>query len=721
MKKILLLLLCTFSAFSQHYGKIAQKIKGFEDKKVRFEQESIFSKLSDFNDFSLKNNIADATIAALNLENINKLIAENKSYIELEIPYNGKKITVLLYKIEIHTEDFQIDSDKQKNIAFEKGLFYRGIVKNDYNSLASFNFFKNQMSAIISDSEFGNLVIGKLEAPENINNYIIYEDSKLKIPYNFKCATVEEDLKIESNSVQSVNSNRCATIYFEMDYSLFLANGSSSTQSAVWMNSVYNNVQTLFNNDGISTAMKSLFIWTSPDPYTGTSSLQNLNTFRTVRPVFNGDIGQLVGIDGGFGGLARAVNGLCNIYNYSYSDLDFAFQSIPLYSWTVNVISHELGHLLGSPHTHGCFWNGNNTAIDGCGPTVNAIYAEGTCPTAPLPTTVQKGTIMSYCFLIPSIGINFANGFGPQPSARMIQNINNSICLSTDCINTCISQISNLNLSNSTNTTATISFTDANSSNQQWQYSVASHPFANNVWTNISTNSFVIPNLASNTYYKICVRPICPQGVIVVPNCIFITTNADFCAGQPFTDTGGLNNNYQDDENWIRTIVPIGLNNKLKVVFSNVNIELNYDFLYVFDGLSTSNTNLTPSGITGSSIPGPFQSTAASGALTFKFLSDGNTVASGWNASFNCVNLGIGNNDFIDFSYFPNPVKNNIEINSKNEIQNITIYTIEGKLIYSDNKKFFKNTISMLDFAKGTYLFKLTFENKPIMFKVIKE
>jgi len=39
-----------------------------------------------------------------------------------------------------------------------------------------------------------------------------------------------------------------------------------------------------------------------------------------------------VGIDGGFGGLARAVNAICNIYNDSYSDVNFAFQAVPLFS-----------------------------------------------------------------------------------------------------------------------------------------------------------------------------------------------------------------------------------------------------------------------------------------------------------------------------------------------------------------------------------------------------
>src|SRR4029079_15718221 len=39
----------------------------------------------------------------------------------------------------------------------------------------------------------------------------------------------------------------------------------------------------------------------------------------------------------------------------------------PTYSWNVEVCTHEMGHNMGSSHTHACVWNGNNTQIDDCG------------------------------------------------------------------------------------------------------------------------------------------------------------------------------------------------------------------------------------------------------------------------------------------------------------------------------------------------------------------
>jgi hypothetical protein len=84
------------------------------------------------------------------LSKINQVFNSKDNYIELEIPYQNQSISVLLYKINPFTEDFQIDTDKQKNVAYQKGVYYRGIIKNDMNSVSSFNFFNGEFNGIIS-------------------------------------------------------------------------------------------------------------------------------------------------------------------------------------------------------------------------------------------------------------------------------------------------------------------------------------------------------------------------------------------------------------------------------------------------------------------------------------------------------------------------------------------------------------------------------------------
>jgi hypothetical protein len=53
----------------------------------------------------------------------------------------------------------------------------------------------------------------------------------------------------------------------------------------------------MYNNDGIQ-LLKSLFIWTTEDPYSK-FFIRLLFQFNEVRPVFDGDLGQLLGIDPG--------------------------------------------------------------------------------------------------------------------------------------------------------------------------------------------------------------------------------------------------------------------------------------------------------------------------------------------------------------------------------------------------------------------------------------
>jgi hypothetical protein len=95
--------------------------------------------------------------------------------------------------------------------------------------------------------------------------------------------------------------------------------------------------------------------------------------------------------------------------------------NIPTYSWSVEVITHELGHNFGLPHTHSCTWplDPNSPAvkekIDDCG-NLAGYTTEGTCTTT---TTSGQGTIMSYCHLVSGRGINFNLGFGTKPGDKM--------------------------------------------------------------------------------------------------------------------------------------------------------------------------------------------------------------------------------------------------------------------------------------------------------------
>lgn len=117
--------------------------------------------------------------------------------------------------------------------------------------------------------------------------------------------------------------------------------------------------------------------------------------------------------------------------------------------------------------------------------------------------------------------------------------------------------------------------------------------------------------------------------------------------GDTFTDSGGAGGNYSVNENIVNTICGNG-SDFAQVTFTAFNTESNWDALYVFNGPSTASPiipsgnpattgGFPPDGYVGTTIPGPFTSTDASGCLTFQFLSDASVTRPGWEAGVTCV------------------------------------------------------------------------------------
>ncbi|MFT7590090.1 MAG: hypothetical protein ACI959_002313, partial [Limisphaerales bacterium] len=136
---------------------------------------------------------------------------------------------------------------------------------------------------------------------------------------------------------------------------------------------------------------------------------------------WNGDVAQLLSTrSAGLGGIAFLDGNYCSgNANFAFSNIWTFYGAFPSYSWTIDVVTHEFGHTLGSPHTHSCSWSGG--AIDNC------YTPEGSCGFGPPPAS-SGGTIMSYCHLTSS-SKDFTLSFGPQPSNLILNNIDNMTCL----------------------------------------------------------------------------------------------------------------------------------------------------------------------------------------------------------------------------------------------------------------------------------------------------
>ncbi|MCB9174915.1 MAG: T9SS type A sorting domain-containing protein [Flavobacteriales bacterium] len=99
-------------------------------------------------------------------------------------------------------------------------------------------------------------------------------------------------------------------------------------------------------------------------------------------------------------------------------------------------------------------------------------------------------------------------------------------------------------------------------------------------------------------------------------------------------DFGGPTKNYNDNENYTWTIAPTGASS-INLTFTSFDVETNFDYLYIYDGPTTASPQLAGSPFTGTTFPPVFNS--STGAITFRFTSDGATTKPGFNANYYCI------------------------------------------------------------------------------------
>ena len=97
----------------------------------------------------------------------------------------------------------------------------------------------------------------------------------------------------------------------------------------------------------------------------------------------------------------------------------------------------------------------------------------------------------------------------------------------------------------------------------------------------------------------------------------------------------GYTGNYANNQDMTLTITPADPNRTLKIDFQSFSLESGWDYLYIYNGPTTSDPLINT--YSGSSLPPSIVGTSASGAITFRFTSDGSVVYPGWVASVTCL------------------------------------------------------------------------------------
>ncbi|MBV6479828.1 MAG: hypothetical protein HGGPFJEG_02624 [Ignavibacteria bacterium] len=403
------------------------------------------AKFTNIDLFKFKNKISGDDAFRSSAVSPIKLILQNKTRslllkqkpenITFRIPLSDKSVMELeltrTYPVSSDFELFGLSAEGKAPLNYTEGLHYQGLIKGDENSIASVSIFNEFVMGIISD-ENGNYNLGSIKdnSGNYTNEYVFFNDAEMSVINNYKCALDDNEEKFilplqESvkDEMQSYGDNPAVLpvkIYFEADFQMYTDNQSNSQNVYNFITGFFNSVKTIYQNEGITISLYSVGVWTQADPYrTLNDSYLVLKKFGGfTKDNFQGNLSHLLSTrNAGMGGIAW-IRVLCSTFNpndssgrYAFSNIDNNYVNYPTFSWTVQVVTHEMGHNLGSRHTHACNWpvNGIIQSIDSC------YNAEGNCFTTLRP---RVGTIMSYCHLWTTQqggGINLASGFGQLP------------------------------------------------------------------------------------------------------------------------------------------------------------------------------------------------------------------------------------------------------------------------------------------------------------------
>lgn len=376
---------------------------------------------------NVEEEVLEPTFYEIDSSVLNRIIENPFRDWQLKFALKGTEYVVQLEQTQLYAGSTKIRAASGKPIdrAFEP-KHYWGNRQGFDNVPFVISFTDTEISGLF-EFEDEHWEIGQIKGRPSF--YSFYRSSNIQKQPFYTCFTDSNYYVSSGSFAERVNDedvDHCIQLYLEVDHDIFIDKEADLVATANFVEAALSQVFLIYANSNINISLSEMLIWDLPDPYNGNTSFLVLEQFKNqLDGNFDGDLAHLLGYKGG-GGIAY-VDVLCDPdHAVGYSGINDTFQYIPNYSWTVNVITHEIGHNIGSPHTHACSWNGNNTAIDGCGPS--AGYDEGCDADIP-----NSGTIMSYCHLISGVGIDLSNGFHPQ-----VENLLQDKTYTASCLDDCL-------------------------------------------------------------------------------------------------------------------------------------------------------------------------------------------------------------------------------------------------------------------------------------------